>query len=324
MKNTNTNTNTNTNNIKMFIKIFIIFFMCVILIAICYNNDKPAIPDIHINTLKELFTTNPTNPANPSNPSNPINTINTTNNTSNNILNLLSNINLIDNVFTNISKNIIIDYLNKLTTYLNKYLVIDIPININNKGVICSQWGDYNNGLYNNNDNNCIILNNSNDNIRKCLNDNGVLSSCNNIYNSENNFIDKTSKIDISNLFNTTAQNIINSINNINNNLNNKKLEAETLITNIVNKSELEQQQLYFIKYNEYNINDKQHNINDINNKLEDTHTLVNIKQLNFKNFKDTENDTEKSISFYKKCIIGLTIILVIISIINFLCSNVL
>ena len=309
----------NTNNIKMFIKIFIIFFMCVILIAICYNNDTPDIPDIHINTLKELFTTNLDITTNPTNPTNPTNTTNT----SNNIVNLLSNINLIDNVFTNISKNIIIDYLTKLTTYLNKYLVIDIPINIDNKGVICAEWGDYNNGLYNNNDNNCIILNNSN-NIRTCLNNDGVLSSCNNIYNSENNFIDKTSKIDISNLFNTTSQNIINSINNINNNLNNKKLEAETLITNIINKRELEQQQLYFIKYNEYNINDKQHNINDINNKLEDTNTLVNIKQLNFKNFKDTENDNETNISFYKKCIIGMTITLVIILIINFMCSNVL
>ncbi len=300
----------NTNNIK----IFIIFFICVILIAICYNNDNP---DTNINTLKELFTTNLDTTKTTT-----TNTINKTNN--NNIVNLVSNINLIDNVFTNISKNIIIDYLTDLTTYLNKYLVIDIPININNKGVICSQWGDYNNGLYNNNNNNCIILNNSNNKIRKCLNDDGVLSSCSNLYNSENNFIDKTNKIDISNLFNKTSQNIINSINNINNNLNKKKLEAETLITNIINKRELEQQQLYFIKYNEYNINDKQHNINDINNKLEDTNTLVNIKQLNFKNFKDTENDTDKNINFYYKCIIGLIIILVIILIINVLCSNVL
>ena len=264
-------------------KIFFVFIICIIIISIYYNATE---------TFNNNVLTKPT--------------------TTNNIIEIKNK------KINNNNKNIIMVYLNELKQNLTKYAVIDIPININNKGKICATWGNYKNSMYNSFKNNCLILNNSN---RTCLNDNGGLSSCNNLY--RDGYINKISKIDVSNILNTLEQKIIETVLNKNIKLDTKKQELNTLITDIINKRNLESQQLYFIKNNEYNINDKQHNINNVNNKLDNASTTVNINQLNFATFNENKKNIEDSINFYYKCVVGLLITIIIIVVVNILFSNV-
>ena len=281
-----------------FIKIYIIFIICVIMITIYYKtyfNNNSILHESFVNnkSLDQIPSTTPYN-----------------------ISTLILDIDLTDDAL----KNIIINYLTELKTNLDKYKSVEIPITINNNGELCTPWGNYNNSIYNNNDNSCIIINKSN-NIRKCLNNSRMLSSCSKLYSD--GVIDNTSKIDISNLLNKTSKKIVKKINDLNIILNTKNSETDTVINNIINKLTQEQQQLYFIKNNENNINDKQHNFNNINNDLLNNHTSANISQMNFSNFKDNDSKNETTISFYYNCMIGLIITIVIIIIINVLISNV-
>ena len=95
------------------------------------------------------------------------------------------------------------------------------------------------------------------------------------------------------------------------------------ILTDYISKRNLENQQLYFIKYNEYNLDDKQKMIDKTNKEFEKTENDVNINKIQFQQVADqnTLNDTKKAkyynYSFY------LIIFIIIVGFLNFMFSKI-
>jgi hypothetical protein len=225
------------------------------------------------------------------------------------------------NIQDNYTKNTVLQSLQDLATGLERYSYLDAPIIIDNNGKICMDWGNYNNGKFSIDENKCIVPDNSS-NIRKCLNITGGLTGCNNLYND--GYIERMNTINFQPLLEQAKAKIIYNLGNTNTDLSEKNTELDKIISNLVTKINLETQQLYFINYNTNNLEEKEKNIEKINDIVSDKQTEVNLNQVSFSQFLETNSSNEKIASIYYKIAIGLTITIIIMGILCILFTNIL
>ena len=297
--------------------IFLIILVGIVIIYICQNrksrienfnstvtNTAPPIHSTDSNTTDSNTTDSNTPDSNPlqSNNEKFIN---------------LDNINIPDIT----TKNIVVQSLKDLKTGLQRFSNIDAPISINDDGNTCTTWGNYNNGKYRANDNNCIIVDNTN-NIRKCLRANGGLATCNNLYSD--GYIDRMNNIDTQPLMEQIQAEIIFNIGNSNLDLDSKSTAIDGFINDLVTKRNLENQQLYFINYNTDNLQEKQNNMDKINTDVSEKQTEVNLNQVSFSQFLATNSRNDNLNNIYYNVGIGLVISIVVVGILNVLFSNLL
>ena len=221
------------------------------------------------------------------------------------------------NITDVISHNKIFNYLISLAKILDKYSYIDAPITINNNGKMCEDWGDYSNGDHAASLNSCINLPGQND--RTCLSDNNVVS-CSNYYSDGQ--IEKLCTIDTNDLVNNSKYNIYLGINEINTNVNKANIDMTTALIDYIAKRNLENQQNYFIKYNEYNLEDKKKIINKSNKEFEKTENDVNINKIQFQQTIEQNNYNEEKNNKYYNYIFYTVIFIIIVGILNFMFSN--
>ena len=189
------------------------------------------------------------------------------------VISQLNNLNITDiGIQGNVAGNIL-----AFNTILNKYKVLDVPININNTGTICDNWGMYSNGKYRERNNNCINIQNDN----KCLK-NGILASCSNYYNDVMNNL---MMLNTDEMLQKIKYNIFVNIGTINNTINSKNELANKLINELKIKRNSEIQQTYFIDYNNKNIGSKKILIDKTNKNFEKTENDVNINKIEFQQF---------------------------------------
>lgn len=211
------------------------------------------------------------------------------------------------------------EYISKLSFILNKYTNLDVPIIINNDKTICDSWGNYNNGKYNLKTNQCLIENGQ----RACLSNNNLVS-CSNYYDANKGKINTLNKIDTQTILNLVKERILIEYNNVNNDIISKNKNINGILKDLISNKNLENQQLYFIEYNDSNINDKKQLVDKSMNEFEKKENDLNIKQNNFSIFLDQNinNDSKKNI--YYKILIGIIITIVIVGILNFSFSEIL
>jgi len=236
----------------------------------------------------------------------------TTNSNDNNDINI--------NTPDTIINNIVEQSLKDLEINLKRFSNLDAPIIINDNGQQCTVWANYNNGKYKINDNNCIIVDNTNN--RKCLGTNSMLSTCNNLYND--GYINQMNNINILPLVSQARAEILFNIGNTSLNLNTKSTKIDTIINDLVTKRNLEIQQLYFINYNTENLQDKEHNITKINKNVIEKQKEVNLNQAIFSQFTELNSNTDNINKFYYKITIGLIVVIIIVGLINLISSNIL
>jgi hypothetical protein len=211
----------------------------------------------------------------------------------------------------------IFTYLTSLASLLNKYNYIDAPITMNNNGKMCENWGNYSNGEYNASLNSCLNIPGQND--RTCLNNN-TLVSCSKYYNDGQ--IENLNNIDTNELVNNSKYNIYLGINDINTNVNKANIDMTIILTDYISKRNLENQQKYFIKYNEYNLSDKKKIIDKTNKEFEKTENDVNINKIQFQQSVEQNNQTEAKKNKYYNYIFYTVILIIIVSLLNFMFSN--
>jgi hypothetical protein len=272
-----------------------------------------TLPNININTLNTFPTQTTTQAPTPNN-------LSTSGNSN---LGNLDNINIPDIT----TKNIVVQSLKDLQTGLQRFSNIDAPISINDDGNTCIVWGNYNNGKYKANDNNCIVVDSAGNggntnNIRKCLRANGGLATCNNLYSD--GYIDRMNNIDTQPLIEQTQAKIIYNIGNTKLDLDSKSTAIDGFINDLVTKRNLENQQLYFINYNTDNLQEKQNNMNKINKELTDKKTELNLNQVSFSQFLDNNNKNENLKTTYYKIAIGLVISIIVVGVMYVLFSELL
>ena len=212
----------------------------------------------------------------------------------------------------------IFNYLTSLAKTLDKYSYIDAPITINNNGKMCENWGSYSNGAYTSSLNSCIKIPGQND--RTCLTNNNLVS-CSKYYNDGK--IEEYNEIDTNELVNSSKYNIYLGINEINTNVNKSNIDMTTILIDYISKRNLENQQKYFIKYNEYNLEDKKKVINKSNKEFEQTENDVNINKIQFQQTVEQNNYNEAKKNKYYNYIFYTIILIIIVGILNFMFSKI-
>ena len=283
------------------IKIIVIFLICIGIITILYIKYDSYGNSIYGNSIYENFQDSKTTD------SNKITSFN-------------------DSEIPNlIAKNNINNQISTLETIFNKYAILDPAISVNNNGLTCSNWSNYNiddtTDTTDTSDttNNCKIVQGSESNDPQCL-VNNVLTSCNNFY--KDGYINKLSSINIKNMQNIMRNNIIRNSKLLINNINTKNKNIDNILNLLLQQLDLEKQQQYFIKYNKGNIDDKTKLVNNTSQKFEKNENDINVNQINFSNFLEKNKNNDKKINLYYNILIYLIIAIIIIGIFNILVSK--
>ena len=223
------------------------------------------------------------------------------------------------NVKDVITQNKIFTHITSLLTLLNKYKYIDAPITINNNGTLCDNWGPFNKAEYASSLNKCIITGLPGQHDRICLSNNNLVSCSKYYYDGK---IDSLNTIDVNEILNNAKYNIYLGISDINTEIYNANIDMTTVLTDYIGKRNLENQQKYFIKYNEYNLEDKKKIINKNNKEFEKTENDVNISKIQFQQTVEQNNYNEAKKTKYYNYIFYTVILIIIVGILNFMFSR--
>jgi hypothetical protein len=204
-------------------------------------------------------------------------------------------------------------------SFLDRYKTLDIPITINNVGGICDNWENYDESKYALDGNKCLLL--PGKSLRQCL-VNDKLTSCNNYY--RDGLIDKSNEIDTDDIYDIFLSQVDNKYNYINEDLEKRADRINKILDTVIQKRNMENQQLYFIEYNDMNVNDKKTYLDkttDDFNKL-DNDLLIN--QVNFSNTIKKNKKDEINYLFYYNILKYIIYITIIVGILNLMFSNIL
>lgn len=210
--------------------------------------------------------------------------------------------------------------LTNLQSLLNRYTTLDTPIVMNDEGQVCSMWGDYSNGRFRQEQNQCLALDNTN--ILKCINATGTPSTCSNIMSD--GYINRKSNINYQPMLDSATSTVINAIPNITSQVSNMNQNADTIITSLSDRGSIQLQQQDIIKNNNENMVYKNKLMNDNTEKLSKKQNETNINQNDFSSFMNQITNTDSLGNTYYRIIIGLVIAVVIMGMLNFLFSNIL
>lgn len=200
---------------------------------------------------------------------------------------------------------------------LNRFKFLDIPITITNSGKSCNNWGDFQNDKYKDRNNRCIKMEGRN--INQCI-VNGDILSCNDFF--KDGKLDDLNNIDISQIYDDTISNIDNKITNIKPDIDTHKTQLEKLINNLIDRKNIENQQLYFIEYNGSNMDSKNSQFNKTNKEYEKKENDFNINSVNFSNILQKNKDDENTKNLNYKILKYTIYILIILIILNILFSE--
>jgi hypothetical protein len=225
--------------------------------------------------------------------------------------NATPNINLDDTS----SKTMIDGYITDLSKTLDKYTTLDVPIIINNNRKICDSWGDYNNSKYKANTNQCLIVKGQ----RSCLTKSNLVS-CSNYY--DDGKINALNNIDTDKILNSVKDKILIDYDNVNQTIIEKNTNIYGILNDLIDKRNLENQQLYFIEYNDSNLNDKKKLIDNSKDEFEKVENDLNINKMNFSIFLEQNNNNDNISNVYYKIITGLIFFIIVIGVLNFLFSE--
>jgi hypothetical protein len=148
------------------------------------------------------------------------------------------------------------------------------------------------------------------------------LVTCSNYYSDES--INKLNIIQTDNILNDVKTKIYLDNQNFKNNIKNMSSNIYIVLDDLINKRNLENQQISFITYNINNINDKQHLLNESKYVFEHAENDVNINQIEFANFLQDNRNQDSQFNIYHKITIGIIITIIIMGILNILFSNIL
>lgn len=228
--------------------------------------------------------------------------------------------NQLSSVSDSTTHDILAEQLENLQNLLDRYATLDTPIIMNDVGQVCSMWDNYSNGRYQNQQNQCLDIDNTG--ILKCLDASSTPTTCNNIL--ADGYINNKNKINYQPFLNTTASTIINSIPNITNETNKMHQTIDTIITSLADRGSIQLQQLDIINNNNENMTFKNKIMNDNTKKLSEKQNETNINQNNFSSFMTQITNVDSTVNIYYRIVVGLVIAILIMGLLNFLFSNIL
>jgi hypothetical protein len=202
---------------------------------------------------------------------------------------------------------------------LDKYKSLDIPITITNNGVLCQDWGTYADGKYSRDGNKCLVM--PNKTLRQCMvYDN--LSSCSSYY--KDGTIDELNKIPTDEIFSAFVARMQTSTDTIDKTISSRLEKINPVLDNLINQKNIENQQQYFINYNDGNVNDKKTMLDKTTQEFDKEDNEIRINQVNFSNLLQKNKKDEADNEFYYKILKYIFYAIIITAIANLLFSDIL
>ena len=193
-----------------------------------------------------------------------------------------------------------------LLHFLDSIKKIEIPIIIDDNGVVCNDWSNDNKNRFPNKGNKCQLIKSK----AYCINNNNKITTCNKLYDKK---IQEIATIDIDNLIAPYYNELFMQFSKLDKDIKTKENELNDIINRLITKKNLNLQQEFFIKQNSNFINESQNLENDINNDYDEKTNDYNMFKTIFNNTQDEITIINNYNDMLRKIIIFISVILVLI-----------
>lgn len=218
--------------------------------------------------------------------------------------------------FTNNSGNYLVNQRrDKLMLLLNKFKRLEIPIYIDDLGVVCKDWKNDPKKRFPNKGNKCQIINDD----TYCVNSKGTLNTCNKLYNEN---IRKMSQVDVNSIVIPAFNKLKIEFRKIDKEIGKKQIDLDDTLNRLISKKNIIEQQKFFIKQNTTQINESKNISKDISDKYDkfnNTYHISKMESTNLKQLIENQNDENDKIL---KIIYGVLIIVIILVVFSLLLTR--
>jgi len=203
--------------------------------------------------------------------------------------------------------------LSKLKHFMDKYKKLQIPINIDDNGVICNNWANDPKERYSNmNDNYCQLSGTK----AYCLNNKNDLSTCNKLYSTE---IQKMATVNTDGLINGGFIKLKFELSRMERDIERKRIDVDDTLDRLVGKKNIINQQKFFIKQNGNRLSESKNVRKEIDDDYHKATNEFEMSKFHSGEAKKEINTLHNSNATLNWVIFSLSVILVILVIIGLL-----
>jgi len=205
----------------------------------------------------------------------------------------------------------------KLKHFMDKYKKLQVPINVDDNGVICNNWANDPKERYIGMDSNYCQLSGSK---AYCLNNKNDLSTCNKLYNKD---IQRMTTIDIDSLITGGFSKLKYELSRMEKDIDRKRIDLDDTLDRLVSKKNIINQQEFFIKQNGNRLSESKNIRNEVNDDYHKATNEYEMSKFYSGEAKKEINEMHNRNAVLNKVIMGLSVILIILVIIGLLLTRV-
>lgn len=207
--------------------------------------------------------------------------------------------------------------LSKLKHFMDKYKKLQVPINVDDNGVICNNWANDPKERYSNVNNNYCQLSGTK---AYCLNNKSDLTTCNKLYNQE---IQRMAIVDTDSLINGGFSKLKIELSRMERDIERKRIDLDDTLDRLVSKKNIINQQKFFIKQNGNRLSESKNIRNEINDDFHKAKNEYEMSKFHSGEAKKEINTLHNSNTTLNWVIFSLSIILIILVIIGLLLTRI-
>jgi len=204
----------------------------------------------------------------------------------------------------------------KLMLFLKKIEQLDVPINVDDLGLVCNDWSNDPKKRFPNKGNMCQIIKDD----AYCVNAKGGLNTCNKLYNEE---IRNLAKVDIKSIVDPAFNKLMIEFRNIDKDISKKQIDLDDTLNRLISKKNIIEQQKFFMKRNSVQVNESKNISNDIANKYDEYNNNYHISKTESKNLKELIKNQDMENERFLKIIYGIVIIIILLVIFSLLLTRI-
>lgn len=211
--------------------------------------------------------------------------------------------------------------LTPLNNYLTKFRNLNLPVSFTDEATICNPWGIYQNNKYINNENICLMVDNSG--TRKCLTGSeNVLVPCSKIY--ADGVLETANTINTSEVYNSASANMRTEYAKLDRQTADVMTELDSKIATAGKYLDIVNLQSNIINNNKVGLQDRKLLNNQNNTELENKTGKMYIERANYELILKNKEEMDQTLALFKKIIIGMIIVFGLCLLVIYLSSNIL
>ena len=205
---------------------------------------------------------------------------------------------------------------NELMMFLNRFKVLDVPINVDDNGIECNQWTNDPKGRYADKKNFCQLIGEE----AYCLNNKNRMNTCNKLYTDE---IKRMGKVDVNGITVPVFNKLNIEFRKIDKDINKKQIELDDNLNRLVRKKNLIEQQKFFMDQNSNQLSENKINQEEINEKYNEFNNKFHVSEVVATELQDDIKEQDEQNSRLMKVIYFLSVIIILMVVFSLLLMRV-